>query len=80
MMGGTMMVRQAKKVGEDNELAIVCADQKMRMYVGCGNKCPECGKTGEFGSILKYKTEAGNWWLVCGWCGKINSAEGGYSG
>lgn len=70
-----MKDRKFKKVGEDNELAIVFADLKMRLYIGVGNTCPLCNKSGEYGSIVKYRTEAGNWFLICGWCGKATQVE-----
>jgi hypothetical protein len=64
-----------KKVGEDNELAIVFANLKMRQYIGIGNICPYCNHRGDFGSIVKFMTDAGNWWLLCGWCGKASYVE-----
>lgn len=44
---------------------------EMRKFLGSLNKCPNCGKTGEFGSILTQMEMDGNWFLCCGWCKKI---------
>jgi len=32
-------------------------------------KCSACGKTGNFGSIVKFTCRSGNIYQICGWCG-----------
>lgn len=56
----------------DRELDIVVSDMKLRRYMGCGNVCPSCGERGYFGSVCKYESEKGGWWIICGWCGEVN--------
>ncbi len=42
--------------------------------LGSGNECPKCKKQGNFGSIIKARLNK-DWFLICGWCGKISKKK-----
>lgn len=39
----------------------------LKRYLGCRNKCPYCGRTGDFGSIVRF-IDGDKVYMVCGWC------------
>lgn len=44
----------------------ILSELRLKKLSGSGNKC-NCGKTGEFGSIVLYEDQ----YLICGWCETI---------
>lgn len=47
----------------------VLDELELKRNLGVANRCPNCKRTGEFGSIRLFHVGKG-FFLCCGWCGK----------
>lgn len=57
---------------DKEEIMNAIASLKLNSFMGSSNVCPNCRRNGNFGSIIKYKTENDNEYILCAWCGYIS--------
>jgi uncharacterized CHY-type Zn-finger protein len=60
----------------ENEDVTEVIEQVQRLralsFLGRGNTCPRCHKTGSFGTITEYTSKLDNKYIICGWCSQVS--------